>query len=170
MSIRAGDPRALEALFRALHAPLIRFATSLASDADDAHDLAQEAFVRLWEHRASLDPSLSIRAWLYRTVRNLAYNRTRDRTRQAELLGHNAVSPLSPPQADEDLEAAQTKALLHGLVASLPPRQREAFLLTRAEGLTHAEAAQSMDIAPATLNVHLVRALKTLRTALNAVS
>lgn len=165
--IRLGDAQAFEALFRSLHAPLVRFADGLAGEAAEADDLVQEAFVRLWERRTTLDADRSVRALLYRTVRNLAYNRTRDRSRRRHLL-EARVLPDAAPRADLVLEARHTAEHLRRAVAALPERQREAFLLTRVEGLSHADVADVMGIAAATVNVHLVRALKALRASLGA--
>ena len=163
--VRQGDARAFEALFRSLYPPLVRFAAGLAGEADEADDLVQEAFVRLWERRTTLDPERSVRALLYRTVRNLAYNRTRDRSRRRHLL-ESHEPPEASPRADVVLEARHTAEHLRRAVAALPERQREAFLLTRVEGLSHTDVADVMGIAAATVNVHLVRALKTLRSSL----
>ncbi|MEO1076281.1 MAG: sigma-70 family RNA polymerase sigma factor, partial [Bacteroidota bacterium] len=96
MAIRKADPRAFEAFFRATHGGLTRFADSLVRDSAVAADLVQEAYARLWERRADLDPTRSIKALVYRTVRNLAYNRARDRRTRADLLAeHTAGTPLA---------------------------------------------------------------------------
>ena len=162
--IARGDARAFESLFRALHPPLIRFAGSLGESAAVADDLVQEAFVRLWDRRARLDPARSVRALLYRTVRNLALNQMRDHaSRQEKLAGLAADAPSPVLQPDALAEAAGTQARLHAWVDALPDRQREALRLTRFEGLSHEEAAEVMGVSPRTVNNHLVRALRTLR-------
>lgn len=150
-----------------MHAPLVRFATGLGLGLADADDLAQEAFVRLWERRSSIDPSRSVRAWLYRTVRNLALNQFRDDRRHAERLA--ALPPPGPEPTPDDVAEGRTLARrLDALVAELPDRQREALLLTRLDGLTHAEVADVMGVSARTVNNHLVRALRALRTGLGA--
>ncbi|MEM1056029.1 MAG: sigma-70 family RNA polymerase sigma factor [Bacteroidota bacterium] len=167
--IRGGDARAFEALFRDLHPGLVRFAGTLAESAAAADDLVQEAFVRLWERREKLDPTRSVRALLYQTVRNLGLNRVRDRATRKDKLdglatetpGHVIIQP------DAHAEAARTSDRLQAWVAALPDRQREALRLTRFEGLSHDEAAEVMGVSPRTVNNHLVRALRTLRDRLN---
>ena len=162
--IRDGHADAFEALFRDLHPALLRFADGYAESAAAADDLVQEAFARLWEKRARLDPARSVRALLYQTVRNLALNRSRDRaSRQDKLAGLAADPAPAPALPDAQAGAGLLARHLHAWVDALPDRQAEALRLTRFEGLDHAEAATVMGLSPRTVNNHLVRALRTLR-------
>ena len=68
--LRTSDRTAFEALFRAVYADLFRYAKSLTHDAASAEDAVQEALIRLWIRRATLDPGRSLRALLYVTVCN----------------------------------------------------------------------------------------------------
>lgn len=143
---------------------LIRAALSLSATPAEADDAAQETFVRLWEHRARLDPEQSVRAYLVRAVRNRVLNVARDaRTRRALLDRHgaeaHATAEAAPP---DDGRAARLRAFL----ADLPDRQRTALALTRFDGLSHAEAADAMGCSPRTVNNHIVRGLRTLRARL----
>ncbi|MEM0961135.1 MAG: sigma-70 family RNA polymerase sigma factor [Bacteroidota bacterium] len=165
--VRDGDAAAFEALFHALHAPLVRFGTHLGLGLADADDLAQEAFVRLWENRATVDPSRSVRAWLYRTLRNLALNQFRDQRRH-DVRRAALVPPDSTPPPDDVVEGYALARRLEALVEALPERQREALLLTRVDGLAHVEVAAVMGISARTVNNHLVRALRALREGLDA--
>ena len=167
--IRDGDATAFDALFRDLHGALLRFAGGYAESAAAADDLVQEAFARLWEKRARLDPARSVRALLYQTVRNLALNRTRDRSSRREKLADAALdAPPAVHQPDAFTDADLLGSRLRAWVAALPERQREALHLTRFEGLDHAEAADAMGVSPRTVNNHLVRALRTLRDHVRA--
>ena len=172
-SVRAGDADAFRQLFDALYGPLRRLAWSLVRDDAHAEDLVQEAFVRLWDRRASMDPDVPLRAWLYRTVRNLALNARRDHATRARLLDDPvardtaAVARPAPTPEDLSLDREMSRQVAT-LVQDLPPRQREALLLSRVEGLSHAEVASTMGCAPRTVNNHLVAALNTLRRRLAA--
>lgn len=175
--LAASDPGALAAVFDATHDALLDYAAGLLRDEAAARDVVQEAFVRLWRHRATIDPARSLRALLFRTARNLAYNAVRDaRTRErllggplddeggalaeADLLPWRAPSPLA------QVEVQELAARLGAAIAALPPRQREALVLSRFDGLSHEEVAEVMGCAPRTVNNHLVRGLAALRAAL----
>jgi RNA polymerase sigma-70 factor (ECF subfamily) len=169
--VRRGDQQAFRQLFDQLYVPVRRYAASLVRDDATAEDVVQEAFVRLWDRRERLDDATPPRAWLYRTVRNLALNLRRDAATRQRLLSDPMVAdtaavprPFTAPDAEvtgRDLEVRLT-----ALIEALPPRQREALLLSRVEGLSHAEVAVAMDCAPRTVSNHLVAALTTLRRRL----
>lgn len=163
--IQRSDAAAFESLFREIQPGLKRFAASLV--ADGADDFVQEAFVRIWERRESLDPGRSVKALLYQTVRNLALNRIRDTQTRATLLrdeGLEAHASVANPDEHVDYETVASR--LRACIRDLPDRQREVLALTRDQHMTHEEAALAMGVAPRTVNNHLVRALKTLRDRL----
>jgi RNA polymerase sigma-70 factor (ECF subfamily) len=162
--IRKSDPGAFESFFRALHEPLVRFAEGFVKDSQVAGDMVQEAFIRIWDGRDRLDPGQSLKAFAYRTVRNLCLNRIRDvRTREG-LLAERYETPGGQVAApDRASEARQLQALLTQWIGELPDRQREALELSRFQGLSHEEVAEAMEVSPRTVNNHLVKALRTLR-------
>lgn len=168
----AGDERAFRALFDALYHPLLRFAGSLVRDPAAAEDLVQDAFVRLWDRRENLDPAQSLRPYLFRAVRNLAFNHRRDDRTHQRLLGDAVIDDLSAvprraPLPDQVASGRELERELDRLLHALPPRQREALVLSRMEGLSHAEVAEAMGCAPRTVNNHLVAALATLKRHLH---
>lgn len=172
--LAANDATALRALFDALYEPLWRSVMRLVGDDAIARDLAQDAFVRIWDRRTTLDPSLSLKALLYRTVRNLALNQLRDEQTRRHLLAdpesaNVSARPRDPATADMQLEANELAERLNQFIAELPPRQREALRLSRFDGLSHQEIADVMGCAPRTVNNHLVRALEQLRSRLTTL-
>ena len=165
----ASDHTALEAVFDEAHDALVGYARRLLADPAQARDVVQVAFIRLWEHRASLDPERSVRAWLFRTVRNLALTRLRDDRNQTRAL-ETWDEPLHwrAPEPEALLEETELGRALQGWLAELPARQREAVVQSRFEGLSHEEIAAVMDIAPRTVNNHIVRGLQALRARFEA--
>jgi len=163
-NLRTSDREAFTGLFDAMHAPLLRYAARLTSE-EAAYDAVQEAFVSLWRMRASLDPDRSLKSLLYTLVRNEALNQRRamDR-RQAR---HAEYSPTREPSPSDQVEAEALRARLKHWIADLPERQREAFRLSRFDGLTHDEIAEVMGIAPRTVTNHVTNALQTLRDRLD---
>jgi RNA polymerase sigma-70 factor, ECF subfamily len=169
--LKADDETALRALFDVLHEPLVRFAGTIVLERAVADDLVQEAFVRLWDRRLQLEAATPPRAWLYRTVRNLALNHRRDAATRQRLLddplaADSAAVPRGAPQPDAALDERELSTHVTQLLEELPPRQREALMLSRVHGLSHVEVATAMGCAPRTVNNHLVAALATLRRRL----
>ena len=162
--LNQSDPSAMEALFRALHAPLVRYAQGFTQDRAAADDLVQDAFVRIWERRERLDPTLSLKAFAYRTVRNLCLNRLRDEKNREALVEAQYEPPgLAPDHPDHRQDGDELARRLNGWIAGLPDRQKEALTLSRFQGLNHEEIARAMKVSPRTVNNHLVKALRTLR-------
>jgi RNA polymerase sigma-70 factor (ECF subfamily) len=171
-ALRRGDESAFHALFDRLYGPLRGYARALAGDDATGDDLVQEAFVRLWDRRAALSDDTPLAGYLYRTVRNLAFNHRRDVATRRRLLDdpaatESAAAPGALPAPDAALQSADVSARLLAFVADLPPRQREAIELSRMQGLSHQDVAAAMGCAPRTVNNHLVAALSTLRRRLS---
>jgi len=162
---RAGDPAALRAILDRFWSPVVRYAAMLLEDDDAAQDAAQECFVRLWEHRESWVLEGSLRALLFRIVRNLAFDerrRARARARAAR------AAPEGPPPRtpEQDAESAALRVLLERAMRALPERRREVFVLVRCHGLSHREVAKLLGLSPQTVANHLSLALSDLRDAL----
>lgn len=165
-ALRQGDEGALETLLDREWRHLVSYARTLTGDADQAEEVTQRAFVRLWRRREHLDASGSVRALLYHTVRNLCVDLARKKRtrRQARALLSNRRRPARTPY--EDLRARELREAMEAAVEELSPRRREAFTLCRVHGLGHREAAEVMDLAPQTVANHVTAALKQIRAQL----
>lgn len=162
LRLRQSDERALEEVFAHTHDALVSFAATLTHDRAVARDIVQEAYVKLWQGRHRLDPQRSLRALLYRMVRNRALNLQRDHQNRLNLLAdHFETQQTVTP--DVEFDGNQLGRHLQDWMDELPERQREALRLSRFEGLGHHEIAEVMEISPRTVNNHLVKALRHLR-------
>lgn len=160
--ISASDQKAFNSLFRSLYPRLIHYACKYNRNKAVARDIVQDAFVTLWEKRSRLDPNRSIQAYLYRIVRNKSLNYIRDHSDETVGLLDN-ISIRATDETDGQDEAKQLTDLLKTWIKELPKRQREAFELSRFEGLDHDEIADVMDVSSNTVNNHIVAALDKLR-------
>lgn len=166
--VRGGEVAALEEAFRAYYARLCSFVRHQVGSAETAEEIVQDVFLRVWEHRTRLDPTGSLRALLYRAARNAALNHIKHR--EIERRWQAQVQSAPPPLA----EGAEAQAREHELasaieraVASLPERCRLVFLLSREQGLSYAEIAQTLAISIKTVETQMGRALKALRASLS---
>ncbi len=138
-----------------------------ALSGNDADDLVQEAFARIWA--ADCLAIRNGRAYLYTTVRHLlAEYARRRRIVPIELLGEidslNIIS--DAPGPERQVGARQELARLRVIVAALPEQCRRVFELRKFEGLSHREVAQRMGISEKTVENHLTRALARVGDAL----
>jgi RNA polymerase sigma-70 factor, ECF subfamily len=167
MSLGGGlDRAALEQLHRRLEKPLFNVVYRWVWNADEARDLVQDAFVRLWGHRREVDVSRA-EPLLYRIALNLAANRVR-RRRLWRWVGLESVRgrPSGESGAEADLAAQQTSEAVRQAVDALPERLRQVVLLCEFTGMGHREIAQTLGIPPGTVGSRRNAALKALGAAL----
>jgi RNA polymerase sigma-70 factor (ECF subfamily) len=163
--LRSGDTEALRRMMVRLWEPLVAFAGRTLSGYGDPEAMVQEAFVRIWTRRASLESSGSVRAFLYTIVRNLCLDELRRRQRQTRA-DSQGTPPQTPRTPYEDVHGAELKRLAASAVAKLPTRRREVFRLVREEGLSYNEVAETLGLSPQTVANHMSLALADLRTTL----
>jgi RNA polymerase sigma-70 factor (ECF subfamily) len=169
--VRAGDERALEALFRAHYAALCDFATRYVREEALAEELVQELFADLWAHRANWRLRGSVRAYLFSAVRNRALNLRKRQSVERDWERDEVVSEVPalhrvPAQADEALERDELRARVDAAVESLPERCRLVMHLRWREQMPHAEIAAVMGISVKGVEMQLTRGLKALRALL----
>lgn len=165
--LRRGSPEALDELLSGFWEPLLAYARHFGGEGSDAaEDYVQEAFVRLWEKRASWQAGSSPAPILYTLVRNLALKDRRNRKTRTLLLKLQGYTGRSAPTPDRELEGQEVGAAIDRAVAALPERRREIFQLTWFHGLSYAETAQVMEIAPRTVANQMSSALRELRGTL----
>jgi len=163
--IRSGSEEALAALLTQEWARLVRFLAGRLGSPEEAQDAAQEAFIRVWEHRERWTDG-SARALLYRIATNVAGDALRKRrTRRA----HDVeVEPRSSPTTpSEEMEGGEARRRVAAAVAALAPKRREVFELVRMYGLSYAEVADVLDLQPQTVANHMTLALRDLRGELH---
>lgn len=149
-----------EQLFRELFAPLTGFAMKYVRDVDDARSIVHDVFVALWEKYQQLPADTNFKSYLYTSVRNRCLNYLRDRRKMVALDGlpDQTVSTEVDPMGTAELEAEVELSL-----NTMPPKCREAFELSRAEGLKYTEIAERMGISVKTVEAHITKALSILR-------
>jgi RNA polymerase sigma-70 factor (ECF subfamily) len=160
------DREEFERLFRAWYGRLADYAMSLVRSPEAAEDVVQEVFVAVWGRWDRLPEAALLPAYLHRAVRNRALNhlrqqRTRDRWQAAA-----GPEPLVEPEAEAHLEESELAKVLRDALAALPPRGREVFLLSRQQGLTYPQIAETLGISVKTVETLMGRALRALRERL----
>lgn len=160
------DAGALDALLERHWPALYRYALRKTGSADDAADVAQEVFCRLWERRAGWRARGSVKGLVFRLARNAAVSgQRRRRAHERAARQFVALAPAPAPPA-ASAERAELRAMLEHAIAALPARRREVFLLRMVDGLSYDEIAAAMDTSRQTVANQLSRALATLRASL----
>lgn len=169
--IRRGDRSAFTHAFHAYYNRLCTYAVRYVGSAEVAEELVEDLFFWIWQQRERLEVRGRLKPYLYTAVRNRSLKHLRSERVRARAHAGAAQAEYSPAMgrsacaADEELNASELAAIVRATLDALPERPREAFLLARQHGLSHAEIARVMDIAVSTVEKHVVRAMRTLRQA-----
>lgn len=162
-----GDAQAFDLLLQRYWAPLVTYAGRVVGGWDDAADVVQEAFIRLWERRDQWHPDGSVQALLYRIVRRVALDeKKRVEVRRRPDVREAVPRPTRTPTPAEQVMARELEAAVDRAVAELSPRRREVFILARFQGLSNPEIAEVMGIATQTVANQLCSAVAELRSKL----
>lgn len=170
--IRAGDHGAFKALYDRYADMMFAFAYSSLRSRDEAQDVVHDVFLNIWKNRARFELSTSMRSYVMRAVfnkvatlkRHLRVELTAQETvlREEDTLGEWAHRTAS----DEPLNAKELAQALERAVSKLPPRAQQGYRLVREQHMTYVEAAHVMGISTHTLELHVMKALKSLREQL----
>lgn len=165
-ALRRGDESAFDVIFRRWYEPLCRYAGRLADgDMDEAEDLVQQTFVKLWEHRTRIDVSWSLKAYLYKTVHNASLNRLRSLKVQSKYVDFTAQQPDNMMTQPDDTSPELIERFRRAMDA-LPPQCRHIFELSRFESLKYREIADQLGISIKTVETQMGKALRMLRLQL----
>jgi RNA polymerase sigma factor (sigma-70 family) len=145
---------------------LLALATRMLGDRDEASDVAQEVFVRIWKQASRWQRGQArFDTWLHRVALNLCYDRLR--RRQEVNLGDDLPEPVDQaPLPEDQLDESARSERIAAALAALPARQREALVLQYYQELSNVEAAAVMGITVDALESLLSRARRTLRSRL----
>ena len=142
----AAEPASFEEFFRAEHVRLFRALYLVTGRRDEAEDLMQDAFVKLWERWDRVAPMQNPVGYLYRTAMNASRSRARRAIRAAKRPFVHVVGP-------DPLAAVEERDAVVRAMRTLSSRQREALVLTEYVGYSSEEAAAVMGVAAATVRV-----------------
>jgi RNA polymerase sigma-70 factor (family 1) len=162
--VARGDEKAFTVLFHAYHQSLGEFVMTLTESAEMTAEIVQDVFIKIWMSRQELAGVEKFTAWLFILTRNYTLNCLRksanDRKKQVQYGQY--VTTVAPQIAE--IPAADTDyfSLIESAVAQLPPQQQQVYLLSRKEGLKHAEIAQQMGISKETVKKYVQLAVKAI--------
>jgi len=171
VAIKKGSTRALQRLMNELWSGMVRFAARELGDRELAEDVVQDSFVYVWTQRQQWTPGGSVRAYVYRIVRNRMIDETRKRkVRRRWARSPEGAMQSSPIMPDQAMNCSVITRTFNEAVAALPERRREAFSLVFLRGLSHEEAAAVLGISKQTVSNQVTAALKDVRAAISTVS
>lgn len=171
--LQADDELALGELVARKTRPLLQVTARIVRDEEEARDVVQVAFLKIWESRSKYDHRWSPNTWIYRIATNLAIDhwrsrRSRDQAAEPVRLHLLRAAEAHPTSALAELKEAEVDRIFVELAAELTEKQRLIFLLREIEGLASNEVAEIAGCEESTVRNHLFNARKILREKLVA--
>ena len=180
LDVKAGDEQSFALLLHRYRTPLVNFLYRMVRNREQAEDLAQEVFIRVYRARAEYVPSAKFTTWLFRIATNLALNSVRDTRHQRMEVSLDAPVTVDSEEGDERpldvaeknpnieehlVQEAQRDMIRHA-IDKLPEKQRAAVLLHKYQDLDYGEISKILSCSESALKSLLFRAYETLRVEL----
>src|SRR5690554_4252262 len=144
-----------------LYKKLCAYAYTLTRDHGNAEDIVQNVFVDIWINRKNINPDLSIKNYLYRSVYNGFIDQYR-KNRPVIYLEKKYLEAIDLVVQNEQENLDDLMKLVHLEIDRLPSKCKQIFLLNKKEGLTHIEISEYLNISLKTVEGHMTRAFKIL--------
>lgn len=162
--IKQGEKEAFRELFEKYAPKIYQFSLSYLRNEEDAKELVQEVFIKVWEKREILDASQNIKAYIFKIAVNTIYDFIRHKNIE------NAFNDFARINFDihsnntwDTIIFEEMKSTLNKLVAELPEQRRRIFNMSKRQGLSNDEIAQKLNISKRTVENQLYRALTFLK-------
>ncbi|MDX9908312.1 MAG: RNA polymerase sigma-70 factor [Mariniphaga sp.] len=158
-AFKNGNSSAFEKLFKRYHKRLYAFLMQLLNSKEDAEEIVQESFIKIWEKREEFIEGYPFDAYLFKIAKNSFLNHTRKKVNQRIFENYlEYADELSSDNADDYIIYQETLNIIQAIIDKMPPRRREIFHLRKTEGLSRKEIAEKLQISVITVDSQLLKA------------
>ena len=167
IELKKGSFSAFDHIFSSYKARLYAFAVGYLKVSEDAQELVQEVFVKVWENREMLDETRSFNSYLFTISKNTILNYFRKKANEQSYIDSiKQNTHLTYNTAEKELEYEELLNKANIVIELLPRRQKEVYRLSRDMGLSNEEIAQKLNISKKTVENQITLAMKFLRKQL----
>ncbi len=157
-----------EVIFKEHYANLCSYAYSFMQEQEASEEVVQETFFKLWTNRNTLNIDTSVKAYLYRAVRNASLNVIKHIGIREEYKRYNQEDINLNEQQDSDMaDMGELEVVVRRAIEMLPEQRKKVFIMSRYQGLKYREIADSLNISVKTVEGQMSKALIFLRKELS---
>jgi RNA polymerase sigma-70 factor, ECF subfamily len=166
--IRRGDEGAFEMLVRRKTSKVYGLCYRVIGNSEDAKDISQLVFIKLWENLAKYDPQYAFDTWLYRMVTNVAIDFMRNKQSRDNAVNSNLrlVKTAVDPEQTVTVQRKEVEAIFTAVSSVLSPKQKTIFVMSEMEDLRSSEIARILGCRESTVRNHLFNARKLMQQQL----
>ncbi len=157
---KEGKREAFTQLYLRYRQRVYAYCLRMLGNADEAEDLFQEVFIRVWQRAYQFTEERSLSGWIFTIAHNLCLNRIRDRKEHSSIDDYSDLAAETPAFGEDWAERIQSA------LEQVPPENREPFVLFEYQGLTYQEIAEVMKLTIAAVKSRIYRAREELRKIL----
>jgi len=167
-TIRRGDTDAFETLVRRKTTKVYALCYRIIGNGEDAKDISQLVFLKLWENLEKYDPQYAFDTWLYRMVTNVAIDFMRSRQSRDNAVNSNLRLVKTAADAEQGVivQRKEVESVFESVSSVLSPKQKTIFVMNQMEDLPSAEIAKILGCRESTVRNHLFNARKLMQVQL----
>jgi RNA polymerase sigma-70 factor (ECF subfamily) len=167
-TIREGDTEAFEQLVRRKTSKVYALCYRIIGNAEDAKDISQLVFIKLWENIEKYDSKYAFDTWLYRMVTNVAIDFIRNRQSRENAINSNLRLVKTSTDAEQGLvfQHKEIENVFNDVASALSPKQKTIFVMREMEDLASSEIAKILGCRESTVRNHLFNARKIMQLQL----
>ena len=168
-TIREGDTEAFELLVRRKTTKVYALCYRIIANAEDARDISQLVFLKLWENLEKYDPQYAFDTWLYRMVTNVAIDFMRNKQSRENAVNSNLRLVKTSADAEQGVvvQRKEVENVFNDVSTVLSPKQKTIFIMNQMEDLPSAEIAKILGCRESTVRNHLFNARKLMQQQLH---
>ena len=168
IQLKDGNQASFQELYHTYAPKLFAFSRKYLSSQEDAEEIVQEVFLRIWEKKENVDENQSFSSYVIQAAKHRIYNGFRKKVNEQAYLDFLIhADNLSKNFTDLDVEYQEVKRKAEYAINSMPPKRKEIFRLSRDGGLKNKEIAEKLQISIKTVENQMSQALKYLREELS---
>ncbi len=165
--LRSGDEAAFKLVYDEHAGRVYGLAFRFLKNREQAEEIVQEVFVKLWLNKIKLDITGNLWLYLYVIAKRLCLNELKKVAQSRDLFNKLMQDIEAADDNTQNLVAfAELEKISSEVIALLPKQQKKIFLLSRLDGLSHKEIAEKLSLSPHTVKNHMVEALRLIRCKL----
>ena len=153
-----GDHKAFDMLYIQYSPRLKHFLTGFIKNRDEASDMTQDIFYKIWTNRETISKVDSFKAYLFRMARNMIYDYYEHSLIEENYQQKEQRRSTYDDLIEEELYARELSLLIDIAVEKMPPQRRNIFIMSRKDGLSNEEIAQRLNISKRTVENHMTQA------------
>ncbi len=162
--LKKDNKKAFELIFGKYKEKLYFFALSYLNSATETDEIIQVVFISLWEHRHSINETLSLKNYLYKSTINTIYNYFKHKAIRQKYLDYSMAYEIKEDNyTQESINLNDLKRSLDSLIERLPDSQQKIFKMSRWEGLSHIEIANRLGLSIRSVENQVYRAMRFIK-------